>query len=70
MPTIEEVLQKETFKEIGIPVEKRVFYTLRKDPKHTELYQSKLLALLTAKLVEQELITEDELDELLLEVVS
>jgi hypothetical protein len=73
MPTKEEALVERTFKEDGLGVEKRVFYTLCGDSKVTkETMQphrsSKAIALLFKTLLEAGILTEDQLDEILFEV--
>jgi hypothetical protein len=76
MPTREELLAKETHKEDGLDVAKRVFYTLegkQGDP-HREALQthrnSKAIALLFKTLGENGPLTEHRIDEILLEVIS
>jgi len=75
MPTKEEMLAKQTYKEDGLEVEKRVFYTLMADSTVSrETMQahrnSKAIALLFKTLVEAGTLTEDQLDGILLEVNS
>lgn len=70
MPTLEQVLQAETFKEDGMPADLRVFYTLQHDGHARIRRQAKLLGLLTARMLEAGLIDDGELDSILLEVVS
>ena len=74
MPTKEEILAERTFSGQGLEIEKRVFYTLdgdRSSP-HAETLQnhrnSKAIALLFKTLIEAGTLTEDQLDEILLEV--
>jgi hypothetical protein len=74
MPTRQELLDKHTHKHEGLDVGQRVYYTLR--PEHSEdneLVQhrtAQLVALITQKLVETEKLTEDELDEMLIRLVT
>jgi hypothetical protein len=74
MPTREEILSERTFKQGGLDIEKRVFYTLHGDRKapDAEALQnhrnSKAIALLFKKLTEAGILTEDQLDEILLDV--
>jgi lactam utilization protein B len=74
MPTIEEALAERTYKQDGLDVEKRIFYTLHgdeKSPKHDESQNhrnSKAISLLFKLLLEKRLLTEEQLDEILLEV--
>lgn len=74
MPTIEEALAERTFKQDGLEVEKRIFYTLHgeeKSPQRDELQNhrnSKAISLLCKLLLEKQLLTEEQLDELLLDV--
>ncbi len=68
MPDRDEVLRDKTYKDQCDDDRRRVFYTLG-DGK--DLHRaSKLLALLVDHLLKQELLTQDELDEMLLEVVT
>lgn len=74
MPTREEVLAKFTHKEDGLDVEKRVFYTLIGEPnepnreKRQADRNSKAIAHLFKLLRERGTLTEDQLDDILLEV--
>jgi len=73
MPTREEALAERTYKEDGIDVEKRVFYTLAGNSKVSgETLQvhrnSKAIALLFKTLLDAGTLTEEHLDEILLEV--
>ena len=75
MPTREEMLAKQTYKEDGLEVEKRVFYTLLADSKVSkETLQahrnSKAIAFLFKTLLEDGTISENQLDEILLDVVT
>lgn len=70
MPDEEDILREQTHKGDGLSVKKRVFYTLQ-DRKDTQAYRnSKLLALLVEKLVEENILSDDEIDEFLIQVVS
>lgn len=76
MPTLEDVLQNKTYKQVGLDVGHRVFHTLTGedgDP-HREKLQahrnSKAIALLFKNLRENGLLTEAQLDEIMLEVIS
>ena len=74
MPTNEEALAERTYKQDGLEVEKRIFYTLHgegKSPQRDELQNhrnSKAIAMLFKVLLEKGLLTEEQLDEILLEV--
>lgn len=73
MPTREEILAERTYKEDGMDVEKRVFYTLIGDTKVSERTphtnrNSKAIALLFKTLFEAGTLTEEQLDEILLQV--
>lgn len=76
MPTIEQALAKLTYKQEGLETEKRVFYTLLGDEasqasRSLQTHRnSKALGLLFKVLLEKGLLTEEELDQILLEVVS
>jgi hypothetical protein len=76
MPSIEDVLEKQTYKQQGLDVGKRVFYTLigEKDNPHRETLQahrnSKAIALLFKTLRENSQMTETQLDTILLDVIS
>lgn len=76
MPMIEDVLTEKTYKQDGLDVERRVFYTLIGEPNtphRTELQahrNSKAIALLFKVLCEKHYITDSQLDGILLEVVS
>ena len=74
MPTKEEALAERTYKQEGFEVEKRVFYTLHaegKSPQRDELQNhrnSKAIGMLFKVLMEKGLLTEEQLDEILLDV--
>lgn len=76
MPTMEEFLVKETYKEQGLDVAQRVFYTLigEEGNPHREKLQAhrtaKAVALLFKTLSEIGSLTEKRLDDILLDVVS
>jgi hypothetical protein len=76
MPMIENVLAEKTHKQNGLDVMQRVFYTLIAEPDnpHREKLQAhrnrKAIALLFKTLCEKSHITETQLDEILLDVVS
>lgn len=76
MPTKEELLLNQTFKDDGIDLGRRVFYTLTQHGKAinepsaaTEWMTAKLVSLLVVKLVESGKLSDSELDEMLLQVV-
>ena len=75
MATKEEVLAKETFKEDGIEVDQRVYYTLTGEQSHPNRAEvqahrtSKAIALLFKILRENGTLTEDQLDEILFHIV-
>jgi hypothetical protein len=72
MPSREEALAKRTYKQDGLDVEKRVFYTLGGDSEANRDLQvhrnSKAIGLLFKTLLDAGTITEEQLDEILLEV--
>jgi hypothetical protein len=75
MPTKEEHLAKYTYKEDGLEVEKRIFYTLIGEdnapltPEKLRAYRnSKAIAQLFKVLVENGTVSDDQLDDILLEV--
>jgi len=76
MPMIEDVLAEKTYKQDGLDVGRRVFYTLIGEPNtpHRGELQahrnSKAIALLFKNLRENQLLTETQLNEILLDVVS
>lgn len=76
MPTKEKLLAKETHKEEGVDVGRRVFYTLigEQGKPYREKLQadrnSKAIALLFKTLHEKHHLTDDDLDEILLEVIN
>lgn len=70
MPTKEEQLEKLTFKGQCDNNSHRVFYTLTTDSEGHDLTQHRIANVLSgviAKLVEKEILTEAELDDILLE---
>jgi hypothetical protein len=74
MPTREEMLVQMTYKDVS-EVEKRVFYTLSGDSQIlAETAQahrnSKSIGLLFKTLIDEGLLTEEQLDEILFEVVT
>lgn len=75
MPTRTGLLAELTFKEEGVEVEKRVLYTLSGNSKISKETgqahrNSKAIAMLFKMLLEAGTLTEDQLDEILLEVVT
>jgi hypothetical protein len=76
MPMIEDVLAEKTYKQDGLDVGHRVFYTLiaeQDNPSREKLQahrNSKAIALLFKALCEKRHISETRLDEILLDVVS
>ncbi len=76
MATIEEVLAKETYKQDGLDVDQRVFYTLSGEQgnPHREKLQahrnSKAIAMLFKTLHANGTLTDAQIDEILLDVVS
>jgi ABC-type uncharacterized transport system substrate-binding protein len=70
----EEVLAKKTHKQDGVDVARRVFYTLKgEEPEdwQTRAHRnSKAIAMLIKNLSELGILTEDRIDDILLEVVS
>jgi len=76
MPAIEDVLAEQTHKQDGLDVMQRVFYTLIAEPDNPNRAKlqahrnSKAIAMLLQILCEKRLITDAQLDRILLEVVS
>jgi hypothetical protein len=76
MTTTEELLRKETYKEQGLDMGRRVFYTLTGEEKnpHREKLQahrnSKAIAMLFKTLHDAGQLTEQQIDKILLDVVS
>lgn len=70
----EEVLAKKTHKQDGVDVARRVFYTLKgEEPEDWQTcahHNSKAIAMLIKNLSELGILTEDRIDDILLEVVS
>ena len=71
MPTKEELLEKHTHKLEGYSTYKRVYYSLRKetDKDLSKVPTIKFLALLTKKMEEKGILSEAEIDDLLLDAV-
>lgn len=71
MPTREELLNKHTYKLEGFSIDKRICYSLRqeKDKDLSKVPTIKFLALLTKKLEEKGILSEEEIDNLLLDAV-
>ena len=69
MPTIEEVLREKTFKDEFDTVEERVFHTLWDDERLRTHRLCRLTGLLAQRLSERGLLSDDELDRVLLEIV-
>lgn len=72
---MDQVLREQTYKEDGLQISRRVFYTLthKAQPGSHDLTShrtAKLLALLAERLVEQERLSSTDLDALLFQVVS
>ena len=76
MAMLEDVLAKKTFKEDGLDVGRRVFYTLtgeQNDPNRKEVNahrNSRAIAMLLKTLHASGTLTDAQLDEILLEVIS
>lgn len=74
MPTREDALAERTYKQDGLDVEKRIFYTLQgegKSQQRDELQNhrnSKAISLLFKLLLEKRLLTKEQLDEILLDI--
>lgn len=69
MPTKEELLEIHTHKLEGFSTDKRVFYSLYKEKDLSKVPTIKFLGLLTEKLQEKGILSEEEVDDLLLEAV-
>jgi len=69
MPSRDEILRTHTFKEDGLSVGHRVFYTLNPDDKSLRMDRNaKALSILVEKLHEKGLIDEEWLDDFLFQV--
>ncbi len=69
MPNKEDILREKTHKEDGVALDRRVFYTLN-DDKFLQAYRNtKAIALLVSHLRQKQLISDDEIDELLFDCV-
>jgi hypothetical protein len=71
MPTKEELLEKHTYKLDDFGTDKRVFYSLleENDKDLSKIPTIKFLSMLTKKLEEKGILSEEEIDELLLNSV-
>lgn len=70
MPNKEEILQKQTFKGDVTELEKRVYYTLTQDKGLPQHRTAKLASLMVKHLHERGLVSEEEIDEWLLECLD
>ena len=73
MSSKEDFLRNRTFKDQGLPLSQRVFYTLHQDSQTHDLQAhrtTKLLALLIEHLHTRKLLSEDEIDNLLVESIE
>lgn len=70
MATREEILERQTFKEEGIELGQRVFYTLTQNQNAETKFIAKGLALLIVRLKEKNLVTDAEIDDLLFDTVT
>ena len=69
MSNKEEILREKTFKEEGMEIERRVFYTLT-DKENLQAYRnSKFAALLVKALVDKGVLAEEDVDDMLFECV-
>lgn len=69
MPTRDEILNKLTHKDQGLDLRRRVHYTLAPDAASQMNLTTKALALLIAKLHEKKVLSDAEIDDLLLSTV-
>lgn len=69
MPEKEDILREQTFKEEGMELERRVFYTLTGQENLQSDRSCKLLGFLVKTLHERGLLSDAEIDEILLECV-
>ena len=69
MPTKEAVLNEQTYKDQGLDMGRRVFYTLTDDERLSAHRTAKYLALLTEKLDAQGVLDGEQIDELLLQAI-
>ncbi len=69
MATRESILREKTFKEEGMEIDRRVFYTLS-DNKDTQINRnSKIIASIIKSLCDKKILTTEELDDILLECI-
>jgi hypothetical protein len=69
MPNKEDVLREKTYKEDGLELEKRVFYTLSDEKGLQHHRNTKAIALLVKLLHEKKQLSDKDVDELLLQCV-
>lgn len=69
MPMKEDILREKTFKEEGMELDKRVFYTLTAEEQFKSHRNSKLLASLVKLLNERGLVNDADIDVLLFDCI-
>lgn len=69
MPNIEETLRTKTHKDQGVDINRRVFYTLTDDKAMQAHRTAKAIAWLMHHLHEKQLLSDEALDEILLDCV-
>ncbi len=70
MPTKEDLLREKTFKEDGVELTSRVFYTLQTDKNVQADRNSRAIALIVDHLHKKKLISDAEIDELLFDSIG
>ena len=69
MPEKADILREKTYKEAGLELEKRVFYTLSDDKSLQHHRNTKAIALLVKLLHEKEHLLDQDVDDLLLKCI-
>ena len=69
MPNTEDVLREKTYKNDGLELDQRVFYTLSNDKNLQDHRNTKAIALLVKVLHDKKQLSDGEVDELLLQCV-
>jgi hypothetical protein len=70
MPNKEDILREKTYKNDALELERRVFYTLSDEKGLQDHRNTKAIALLVKALHEKKQLSDEEVDELLLQCVS
>lgn len=70
MPSIEDVLREKTHKGDGLEMYERVYYTLTDEPEFAQTRTMRLVSKLIEHLLQKKLLSESELDSILLEIAK